>query len=234
LILAFRPEISLPNISHRIVVAQNGSGDFISITDALQSLPMFNYQRIEIFVRNGTYHEKLRIEQDYITLIGESKEKTVIKYNQPRENWIKEKDSIGPAVVNIFADDIILNNLTIENTQPEINTHAFAVYGNGTRTIITNCNVISRGGDTVALWNYKNGMYYHSDCYFSGAVDFVCPRGWCYIKNSKFYEVKESASIWHAGGSDMNQKLVIVNSSFDGVENFQLGRHHYEAQFFFT
>ncbi|MGE5860060.1 MAG: pectinesterase family protein [Ignavibacteria bacterium] len=225
-------KISFPLSAHQIVVAKDGSGDFISITHALQSLPMFNYQRIEIFIKNGIYVEKLRIDQDYITLRGESREKTVIQYYQPRENWMRKKDSIGPAVVNIFADDIILADLTIENIQPDINTHAFAVYGTGTRVIIAGCNILSRGGDTVALWSYKSGMYYHSDCYFKGAVDFICPRGWCYIKNSNFYEVKKSASIWHAGGFDMHQKLVIENSSFDGVENFQLGRHHYEAQFF--
>lgn len=224
-------QISFADV-RRITVSPDGNGDFISITAALQSLPMFNYQRTEIFIKEGTYVEKFRIDQDYITLTGESKEKTVIKYNQPRESWIKEKDSIGPAVVNIFGDDIILKNLTIENTQPEINTHAFAVYGTGTRTIIVNCSILSRGGDTVALWDYKNGMYYHSNCSFKGSVDFVCPRGWCYIKNSEFYQLKQTASIWHAGGYDIKQKLVIENSSFDGVKDFQLGRHHYEAQFF--
>ncbi|HSR16844.1 MAG TPA: pectinesterase family protein, partial [Ignavibacteriaceae bacterium] len=129
MILIAVSKISFSLSAHQIVVANDGSGDFISITQALQSLPMFNYQRIEIFIKNGIYVEKLRIDQDYITLRGESREKTVIQYYQLRENWMREKDSIGPAVVNIFADDIILTNLTVENTQPDINTHAFAVYG---------------------------------------------------------------------------------------------------------
>jgi pectinesterase len=75
-------------------------------------------------------------------------------------------------------------------------------------------------------------MYYHANCSFVGAVDFVCPRGWCFIRDSKFYEVKKTASIWHAGGDNINQKFVIVNSLFDGVKGFELGRHHYEAQFY--
>jgi pectinesterase len=60
----------------------------------------------------------------------------------------------------------------------------------------------------------------------------VCPRGWCFIKDSKFYEVKQSAAVWHAGNYDPDQKFVIRNSNFDGVEGFKLGRHHYEAQFY--
>ena len=233
LLFAFFICISLQAQEKRIItVAQDGSGDFKTITEAVISLPAFNYQRVVISVKNGTYNEKIRIEKDYITLKGESREKTIIRYSQLRSDWDAKKDSIGPAVINIYGDDFILEDLTVENAQPEIGPHAFAVYGFGTRTIIQNCNLISKGADTVSLWNNKNGMYYHSNCYFEGAVDFVCPRGWCFIKDSKFYEVKKTAAIWHAGGDDINQKFVIKNSSFNGVDGWELGRHHYEAQFF--
>ncbi len=218
---------------HLITVSKDGNGDFKTLTEAVESLPMFNYERVVIFLKNGTYNEKIRIEQDNVTLRGENKDSTIIKYSQLRTDWIKEKDEIGPAVINIHADDIILENLTVENSQPEIGPHAFTIYGTGTRTIITNCNIFSKGGDTVSLWNYKNGMYYHSNCFFKGAVDYVCPRGWCYISNSKFYEEKATASVWHAGGFSKDQKFVIDNSYFDGVPGFQLARHHYDAQFYF-
>jgi pectinesterase len=215
-----------------ILVAADGSGDYTNLTDAINALPMYNYERVVIFIKNGVYNEKIRIEQDNLTLVGENRDSTIICFNQLRTDWQKNKDYTGPAVINIHADDIILKNLTIENTQPETGPHAFAVYGTGTRIILVNCNVISRGGDTVSLWNYKNGKYYHSNCYFEGSVDFVCPRGWCYIRDSRFYELKRTAAIWHAGITDRSQKLVIRNSHFDGVEGFYLGRHHYDAQFF--
>lgn len=215
-----------------IIVDAGGKGDFKTISEAIKSLPMFNYERKIIKIMNGIYAEKFKIDQDNITLIGESKDSTIIRYSQLREDWNNNKDEIGPAVINLNGDDIIIKNLTVENTQPEIGPHAFAIYGKGTRTIILNCNLISKGADTVSLWDYKTGMYYHADNYFEGAVDFVCPRGWCFIKNSKFYEVKKTAALWHAGGYNRNQKFVIKDSYFDGVKNFDLGRHHYEAQFY--
>jgi pectinesterase len=225
--------MALPIDPHYIVVAKDGSGNFKTITQAIDHLPMFNYERVVIFIKNGVYNEKIRLTQDYVTLRGESRDSTIIEYNQLRTDWIAHKDPIGPAVVNIHADDIVLENMTIENTQPEVGPHAFAVYGDGTRTIIRNCNVLSNGGDTVSLWDYKTGMYYYADCSFRGAVDFVCPRGWCFVRDSKFYEMKKgAASIWHAGGFDIRQKFVVENSSFDGVPGFELGRHHYEAQFY--
>jgi len=215
-----------------IIVDCNGNGDYKTITEAIDALAMYPYQRTIIAIKNGIYEEKLRIEQNYITLRGESRDGTIIRYNQLRDDWNKNKDFIGPAVINIHGDDIVLDNLTIENTQPRIGPHAFAVYGNGTRTIITNCTIISKGGDTVSLWNYKHGMYYHANCFFQGAVDFVCPRGWCFIRDSKFNEVKKTAALWHAGNYSPDQKFVIRNSYFDGVPGFNLGRHHYEAQFY--
>ncbi len=216
-----------------IIVAADGSGDYSSLTEAIQNLPYYNYQRIVILVKDGVYIEKIRIEQDYLTIRGESREGTIIHYNQLREDWQKDKDHIGPAVINIHADDIILDNLTIKNTQPEIGPHAFTIYGTGTRTIITNCNVTSNGGDTVSLWNYKEGMYYHDNCYFEGAVDFVCPRGWCYISNSQFHELKKTAAVWHAAPNNKDQKFILQNCQFTGVDSFNLARHHYDAQFYF-
>jgi len=75
-------------------------------------------------------------------------------------------------------------------------------------------------------------MYYHSSCYFEGWVDYVCPQGWNYIADSKFYGHNLTASLWHNGSVDKNQKLVIRYSYFDGVPGFPLGRHHRDAQFY--
>ncbi|WP_461633849.1 pectinesterase family protein [Labilibaculum euxinus] len=216
-----------------IVVAADGTGDYISLTEAIDHLPFYNYQRLVIFVKNGVYNEKIRIKQDYLTIRGESRDSTIIQYAQLREDWQKNRDYIGPAVINIHADDIILDNLTIKNTQPRLGPHAFTIYGTGTRTIITNCNVTSNGGDTVSLWNYKEGMYYHDNCCFEGGVDFVCPRGWCYISNSSFKELMNTAAVWHAATTNKNQKFVLSNCEFMGVDSFYLARHHYDAQFYF-
>ena len=153
-----------------IIVDPNGNGDYQNISAAISALPMFAYQRVVILIRDGVYEEKIRIDQNYVTLRGENRDSTIIRFNQLRSDWDNNKDNIGPAVINIFGDDVILDNLTVENTQPEIGPHAFAIYGKGTRIILTNCNILSKGGDTVSLWSYKEGMYYHSNCYFQGGL----------------------------------------------------------------
>ncbi|MFC2089009.1 pectinesterase family protein, partial [Calditrichota bacterium] len=135
-----------------IVVDQSNEADFKTLTEAIKTLPMYSYQRVVIFLRNGIYNERVRLTQNYVTLRGENRDSTIIRYPLLRSEWDKNQDHIGPGVLNIFADDVILENLTIENSQPEIGPHAFAVYGKSSRIIILNCNIYSKGADTVALW----------------------------------------------------------------------------------
>jgi pectinesterase len=222
-----------------IIVAQDGSGHFSKIQDALDSVPIDNKQNIIIFIRNGVYHEKLFITKSFITLVGEDRDSTCIIYAELRKNWTAEHNGSdwGAAVINIdsLATDITLANFTVHNNYGTLHndeSHQFAVRGGGTRVLILNCNIIADGGDTLSLWNKKNGMYYHANCYFEGGVDYVCPRGWCYITDSKFYGHNLSASIWHDGDENKNQKFVIRSSSFDGVQGFPLGRNHRDGQIF--
>jgi pectinesterase len=134
--------------------------------------------------------------------------------------------------VNVNGDDFVLENLTVRNTAGIVGPHSFAVYGTGDRTVIVDCDVLSEGADTVSLWRGKDGRYYHARCNFRGAVDFVCPRGWCFIRDSSFFETKATAAIWHDGRHDRDMKFVLRNCTFDGVEGWNLARHHHDAAFY--
>lgn len=223
-----------------IIVAQDGSGNFKTIQEALDSIPPHHEKRFIIFIRKGMYNEKLFIEKSNIALIGEDKEKTRIVYAELRKNWRKDHDNdYGSAVINIRdkVTNILFSSLTVYNNYGSLygdHDHAFAIRsGDGvTKIIIDNCNVISDGGDTLSLWNKNDGMYYHSNCYFEGWVDYVCPRGYCYIENSRFFGHNLTASIWHDGDTNEDQKFVLHNCFFDGVYGFPLGRFHREAQFY--
>jgi pectinesterase len=222
-----------------IIVAQDGSGQFSKIQDAIDSVPADNRQNIIILIRNGVYGEKLFIKKSFITLVGENRDSTRIVFAELRKNWNQGHNGSdwGSAVINIdsLVTDLTIANLTVHNNYGSLygsHDHQFAIRGGGTRVIIMNCNIIADGGDTLSLWNRQEGMYYHTHCYFEGWVDFVCPRGWCYITDSKFYGHNLSASIWHDGSTKRDQKFVIQYSSFDGVPSFPLGRHHRDGQFF--
>jgi pectinesterase len=214
-----------------ITVAADGTGDFNTIQAALDAVPRDNRRRVVFNVKNGVYYEKVRLDRNRVTLSGESREGVRLRFNAPRAEYDKRYDRRGPAVLNVYGEDTIIEKLTIENTQTT-EGHAFAIYGQPQRLILDNCNVLGVGGDTVSLWNTAYGMYYHRNCRFKGAVDFVCPRGWCFIRDSQFEEVRTSAAIWHDGHMNPSMKFVLRNCAFDGAKDFWLGRNHYPSQFY--
>jgi len=238
-----------------IVVAKDGSGQFTTIQAALQSIPTDNRERKVILVRNGFYDEAVRVDAPYVTLRGESRLGTRLQANRPAN---EAKDEIGQGVVNIAATahDFVLEHMTVHNTVTVAGPHAFAVLGRADRTIIQDADLLSLGADTLALWRTDKskaemglseapgatplspdgGRYYHTDLRITGAVDFVCPRGWCFMSNSEIVQIypRAEAAVWHEGKGNADKKFVMKGCTFDGPPNFYLGRHHRDAQFFFV
>lgn len=222
------------------VVAQDGSGDFRTVQEALDALPCDAERNRVILLRKGVYREKVYVTKSKVALVGEDREATRLVAAELRSNWRRtHADDWGAAVVNIGNDveDLILANLTIHNdygSRGESHDHQFAVRSGGgsTRIAVLHANVIADGGDSISLWNTATGMTYHADSSFEGHVDFFCPRGWSYVRDSRFFGHGETAAIWHDGSGNADQKLVIQSSRFDGVPGFVLGRNTRDGQFY--
>ncbi len=241
---------------HKIIVDKNGNGDFKSIQSAINSLGDSSAQPQLIYIKNGTYNEKILIAKNNIILDGENRDKVIITQAIARDEWrCKHADDWGVATMNIRGNDITLENVTIENTygfdnkKPRVvpcgadtvtlkksipsNGHQMALRTMGnTRLKAINVHFKSFAGDTVSPWNVTGGMFYFKDCTMEGGVDFYCPRGWAYAVNCKFYANTGPASIWHDGSANEDSKTVLKNCSFDGYKNFNLGRYHKDAQFY--
>ncbi len=217
-----------------LVVAADGSGDFKTIQAAVASIPKTNAERVVVFIKNGTYHEKIRVDASFVTLRGQSRKGTRIEFPQLDEDFTRNPDPIGRAVINLNqANDFVLENLTAENTAGVIGPHAFTILGTGDRAVVVNCDVLSHGADTVSFWRGDRGRCYQANCRLEGSVDFVCPRGWCYVTNCSFYEMKDTAAVWHDGVKDKDMKFVLRGCRFAGAPGWYLARHHHDAQFYF-
>jgi pectinesterase len=226
-----------------ITVAADGSGNFKTVQEAVASIPSANRERVVVFVKSGVYHEKVRIDASFVTLRGQSRAGTRLEFAQAQGSG--PRDNLGQAVLNINGDDIVVENLTVQNNQPTIGIHAFAIYGKGDRTVVQDCDVLSQGNDTLSLWRTSNGMfsedasahtspngrYYHARLKVTGSVDFICPRGWCYMTDCDLFEVntRAEAAMWHDGSRDQDMKFVMRNCHFDGVEGWRFARHHHDA-----
>ena len=99
-----------------IIVAQDGSGNFKSIQEAVNSLPAeANEQRV-ILIKKGTYREKLFVEKNFITLRGEDKNETVIITSEARDIYkCSSNDDWGVATINLKGSDINIEELSFIN-----------------------------------------------------------------------------------------------------------------------
>lgn len=70
-----------------IIVAQDGSGDFTNIQEAINSVPSNNSELKIILIKNGVYNEEIRIDTDYIGLVGEDLDSTRIEYYKPYDSY---------------------------------------------------------------------------------------------------------------------------------------------------
>jgi PelA/Pel-15E family pectate lyase len=260
LVLVFCMLFSYAYAEERIIVVDaTGRGDFSSIQEAINSLPDKATSQRFIYIRNGIYREKIFIEKDFVSLIGEDKNKTQLVISLARDVWrCENKDDWGVATINLKGNDLVLENLTITNSFGFDNIdnkegihidcpgdsanhfktvrrdgHQMALRSFGTtRLIVRNCILRAYGGDTVSPWNTENGMFYFKDCILEGGVDFYCPRGWAYAENCEFIAHGNVAAIWHDGSKYKDSKTVLVNCRFRGDDGFKLGRYHRDAQFY--
>ena len=239
-----------------IVVALDGSGNFKTIQEAINSLPGDDSkgQRI-IFIKKGIYKEKIFIDKNFITLLGENPKNTIVTISQAREEWrCENKDDYGTAAINLQGNDITLQNLSFINSYGKDakedkemvcpkeagkiklikpGGHQMALRSfKTTRLVVKNCIFRAYGGDTVSPWNTWEGMYYFKDCVMEGGVDFYCPRGWALAENCTFICHNNNAAIWHDGSDVQSSKTVLINCNFTGDDGFKLGRYHKDAQFY--
>ena len=81
-----------------ITVAADGSGDFKTITEALEAIRAYMDYRVTVNIKNGEYHEKLVIPSwlENVDFIGEDPEKTIITYNDTPNSttWVRSAPTL--------------------------------------------------------------------------------------------------------------------------------------------
>ena len=120
------------------VNATVGAGEtYTTIQAAIDAAPS-DATPYYIFVKDGEYIGHVQINRANTHLIGQSREKTIISWNKLHN---EDGGSVDKnATVNVTANDVSFDNLTIRNTR--INEgQALALYTKADRIAITNCNL---------------------------------------------------------------------------------------------
>lgn len=167
-----------PYVRHYdLVVAQDGSGDFFSVQEAINAVPDFRKNtRTTILVRKGVYKEKLIIPACKINIALIGQEGAVLEYDgyANRLNRFGEKMSTsGSASCYIYAPDFYAEGITFANTAGPVG-QAVACFVSADRAYFKHCRFL---GFQDTLYTYGKGCrQYYENCYIEGTVDFIF--GW--------------------------------------------------------
>ena len=156
-----------------ITVAQDGSGDFTTIQHAIDACKAFPDKRITVFVKNGIYHEKVKVPacNTNLSIIGESAEKTILSYGDYFEKIDRGRNStFYTYTLLVEAVDFHAENLTIENTAGPVG-QAVALHVEGDRCVFRNCRLL--GHQDTLYTAGQNSRLYFADCYIEGTTDFI-------------------------------------------------------------
>ncbi len=170
------------------VVAADGSGDYLTIQEAVDAAPASATEPYLIFVKAGKYYEHLAISKPYMHIIGQGRDVVDIYYNQlsgdtdnPEavEPNAKPNSGMDGASVLVTAANVMFEGVSLSNSWGrdfKVGPQALALRSNCDRFIINKVGLHSYQ-DTWLTTSTDNYRHYAKDSYITGAVDFIYGKG---------------------------------------------------------
>ena len=172
-----------------IVVSLDGTGNFRTLQEAVESARAFMDYTVTIYVKNGVYKEKVIVPSwvENIDIIGEDRDKTIITYDDHAN--INKMGTFRTYTVKVEGSDITFKNLTIENNAAQLG-QAVALHTEGDRLKFINCRIL--GNQDTIYTGAKFTRLYFKDCYIDGTTDFIFGPSTALFENCMIHSKRNS------------------------------------------
>lgn len=172
-----------------LIVARDGTGKFRNIQEAVESVRAFMDYTVTIYIKKGTYKEKLIIPSwlKNVQLVGEDAENTVITYDDHAN--INKMGTFRTYTVKVQGNAITFKNLTIENNAAPLG-QAVALHTEGDKLMFIDCRFLGNQ-DTVYTGSEGTRLLF-TNCYIEGTTDFIFGPSTALFENCEIHSKRDS------------------------------------------
>ncbi|KAK9101127.1 hypothetical protein Scep_024557 [Stephania cephalantha] len=210
-----------------IKVRKDGSGDFKTLRDAVNSVPSGNTKRTIIYIGPGEYKEKVTVERTkpFVTFYGSSSNTPILSYDGTASKY----GTVNSASVIVESEYFMAVNIIFKNSAPKPDgkklngEQAVAMRISGDKAAFYNCKFL---GYQDTLCDDK-GNHFFQNCYIEGTVDFVFGDGRSLYLGSELHSIAEGESAITAQGKEQSGDdggFAFVHCKITGTGNTYLGR----------
>ncbi|KAJ4727907.1 Pectinesterase [Melia azedarach] len=180
------------------VVAQDGSGDYKTIQEALDAYPKDLRGRYVIHIKAGIYDEQITIgrHQKYVFMYGDGMIETVVTNNKSAK--FDGLNTMRTATLSALGEGFVAKHMAFSNSAGAEGQQAVALRVQADKAAFLDC-VIDGFQHTLYTHTYRQ---FYRECYISGTIDFIF--GDCHCHYSEFLDHREEGdcqSSQHSDGS---------------------------------
>ncbi|KAL5572300.1 hypothetical protein UlMin_021897 [Ulmus minor] len=209
-----------------IKVRKDGSGDFKTVTAAVNSIPSGNTRRVIVWIGGGVYREKITVDRSkaFLTFYGSEHDMPTIVF----DGTARKYGTVYSATVAVESDYFVAANIAFENSAPmpdgkREGSQAVAMRISGDKASFHNCRFI---GFQDTLCDSK-GRHFFRDCYIQGTVDFIFGNGKSLYLNTTVRSVAKGMGFITAQARkqvDDDSGFTFIHCHITGTGDTYLGR----------
>ncbi|KAH7516311.1 hypothetical protein FEM48_Zijuj10G0121700 [Ziziphus jujuba var. spinosa] len=194
-----------------IIVAQDGTGNYKTITEAVTQAAKLGggNKRIVIYVKAGVYKENVDIKKTIKNLmfVGDGIDATIVTGGRSNEGG---STTFRSATFAVSGDGFMARDMTFENTAGPQDHQAVAFRSGSDHSVFYRC---SFRGYQDTLYVYSQRQFYR-DCDIYGTVDFIFGDAAVIFQNCNIYVRKpmsnQKNSVTAQGRTDPNENTGII------------------------
>ncbi len=172
--------VQMQNLCNAVV----GEGGFATVQEAVNAAPA-DESPYYIFVKAGSYKGHVQIDRQNVHLIGQNRNNTIITDDKTNND---DGGVDKAATINVTADNVSFDNLTIQNTRTD--KQAVALYSKGDRIAITNCHL--EGWQDTYRTGKDGQRHIVRNTRLTGTTDFIYGAGEVFFDSCTLHVMRTS------------------------------------------